>query len=196
MIGRITGKLIEKLPPSVCIDVNGVGYDIDVPMSTFYGLGDLNSTVSLYTHLSIRDDAHVLYGFATPNERSTFRTLIKVSGIGARTALSILSGLSVQDLRAAIDRQETALLTTVPGIGKKTAERLLLELRGKLEGSADTGASPQVSSTENNDRSDILNALIALGYNSNEAARALKQLPEDVSVSDGIRLALQGLSKR
>ncbi|MCQ9617113.1 Holliday junction branch migration protein RuvA [Paenalcaligenes niemegkensis] len=193
MIGRISGTLIEKLPPSVCIDVNGVGYDIDVPMSTFYGLGDLNSKVSLFTHLSVREDAHVLYGFATPSERSTFRTLIKVSGIGARTALSILSGLSVQDLSAAINQQETALLTSVPGIGKKTAERLLLELRGKLE--PDTG-DVTVLSAGNTDRSDILNALLALGYNSTEANKALKQLAEDVSVSDGIRLALQSLSKR
>lgn len=195
MIGRITGKLIEKLPPTVCIDVNGVGYDIDVPMSSFYNLGELNSTVSLYTHLTVREDAHVLYGFATQSERSTFRTLIKVSGIGARTALSILSGLSVNDLTAAIDRQEAALLTSVPGIGKKTAERLLLELRGKLSGAADN-ASPSTSSAINNDRSDILNALLALGYNNNEASKALKQLADDVSVSDGIRLALQTLSKR
>lgn len=195
MIGRITGKLIEKLPPSVCIDVNGVGYDMDVPMSTFYNIGELNSTVSLYTHLSVREDAHVLYGFATQSERSTFRTLIKVSGIGARTALSILSGLSVSDLTAAIEQQETALLTTVPGIGKKTAERLLLELRGKLSSPTDSATS-STSSAATNDRSDILNALLALGYNNNEASKALKQLAEDVSVSDGIRLALQRLSKR
>lgn len=195
MIGRITGTLIEKLPPSVCIDVNGVGYDIDVPMSTFYDLGDLHSKVTLYTHLSVREDAHVLYGFATPSERSTFRTLIKVSGIGARTALSILSGLSVNDLTAAIDQQETALLTSVPGIGKKTAERLLLELRGKL-GTPTDASGPSSSSAAPNNRSDILNALLALGYNNNEASKALKQLAEDVSVSDGIRLALQSLSKR
>lgn len=193
MIGRITGTLIEKQPPTICVDVNGVGYDIDVPMSTYYGLGELNSRISLFTHLTVREDAHVLYGFANASERTAFRTLIKVSGIGARTALSILSGLSVQDLASAIQQQDAGLLTTVPGIGKKTAERLLLELRGKFGADNAIVSMPEQAHSE---RSDILNALIALGYNNTEAGKALKTLPEDVSVSDGIRLALQSLSKR
>lgn len=194
MIGRITGTLIEKQPPTICVDVNGVGYDIDVPMSTYYDLGELNSRISLFTHLTVREDAHVLYGFGNASERAAFRTLIKVSGIGARTALSILSGLSVQDLAAAIHQQDASLLTTVPGIGKKTAERLLLELRGKF--SADSSIAANLPEQAHNERSDILNALLALGYNNTEASKALKALPEDVSVSDGIRLALQSLSKR
>ena len=194
MIGRITGTLIEKQPPTICVDVNGVGYDIDVPMSTYYDLGDVNSRISLYTHLTVREDAHVLYGFGNASERAAFRTLIKVSGIGARTALSILSGLSVQDLANAIQQQDAGLLTTVPGIGKKTAERLLLELRGKF--SADSAITANLPEQAHSERSDILNALLALGYNNTEASKALKALPEEVSVSDGIRLALQSLSKR
>ena len=188
MIGRISGKLIEKLPPNVCIDVGGVGYDVDVPMSTLYGLPDIGAQVSLYTHLTVREYAHILFGFATPHERAAFRELIKVSGIGARTALSVLSGLSVAELAQAITLQEAGRLMRVPGIGKKTAERLLLEMRGKL--GADIGAAAQ---PVDNDQADILNALMALGYNDKESAAALRTLPENVSVSDGIRLALKAL---
>lgn len=190
MIGRITGTLIEKNPPTLCIDVNGIGYEVDVPMSTLYDMPELGVKVTLYTHLSIREDAHVLYGFAKASERSAFKTLIKVSGIGPKTALGILSGLSVDDLASAIQAQDIALLTRAPGIGKKTAERMILELRDKFNIESVSTTAPT------SDRSDILNALMALGYNNTEANKAVKKVPNDVSVSEGIRLALQVLSGR
>jgi len=190
MIGRITGTLIEKAPPVVCVDVNGVGYEIDVPMSTLYALPETGAQVSLYTHLAIREDAHVLFGFASPDERRAFRLLIKVSGVGARTALAVLSGLSVTELSQAITLQETGRLTRVPGIGKKTAERLLLEMRGKLGADIATGVQ-----TVPDNQSDILNALSALGYTERESATALKALPAGIDVSEGIRLALKTLVK-
>lgn len=192
MIGRITGTLLEKSPPVVCIDVGGVGYEIDVPMSTLYNLPEAGATVSLFTHLAVREDAHTLYGFATANERAAFRSLIKVTGIGARTALAVLSGLTVDELAQAITSQESGRLTRVPGIGKKTAERLLLELRGKL-GAADLG--PGASFTPSI-RDDMLNALLSLGYSNNESQAALKNLPEGIDVSEGIRVALKSLAKK
>jgi Holliday junction DNA helicase RuvA len=189
MIGRLSGLLAEKSPPLVLIDVNGVGYEADVPMSTFYNLPSLGERVTLLTHLMVREDAHLLYGFLTAQERSTFRELIKISGVGPRTALAILSGLSVAELAAAISRQESGRLQKVPGIGKKTAERLLLELKGKL--GADLGLpSAQVASEA---QVDIVQALMALGYNEKDAAAALKKLPADVGVSEGIKLALKSL---
>lgn len=191
MIGRITGVLLEKNPPTICVDVNGVGYEMDVPMSTLYDLPEVGAKVSLHTHLSIRDDAHVLFGFAKASERVAFRTLIKVSGIGPKTALGILSGLSVDDLASAIQNQDIALLTRAPGIGKKTAERMILELRDKFQASTTISTSAAPS-----DRSDILNALLALGYNNTEANKAVKKVPLEVPVSEGIRQALQILSGR
>jgi len=192
MIGRIIGVLVEKHPPQVLVDVNGVGYEIDVPMSTFYNLPASGERITLYIHLAIREDAHLLYGFGSDNERQAFRQLLKVSGIGAKTALSVLSGMSVADLANAIASQETGRLTKVPGIGKKTAERLLLELRDKFSAAVTpvtrSGAAPS-------SEADILNALNALGYNDKEAAWAVKQLSADLSVSDGIRQALKLLSK-
>jgi Holliday junction DNA helicase RuvA len=190
MIGRLTGTLFEKMPPRIGLDVQGVGYDIDVSMTTFYALPDLGTQVTLLTHLTVREDAHILYGFSTAEERATFRELIKVSGIGARTALAVLSGMSATELAQAITLQEPARLMRVPGIGKKTAERLLLEMKGKL--GADLGMQPTaVAGTQN----DVLHALTALGYSEREALSALKTLPDGVSVSDGIRLALKGLSR-
>jgi holliday junction DNA helicase RuvA len=198
MIGRITGTLLEKNPPQIVIDVHGVGYEIDVPMSSFYGLPATGQAVALFTHLAIREDGHFLYGFATADERAAFRQLLKVSGIGARTALAVLSGLSVTDLAQAVALQETGRLVKIPGIGKKTAERLLLELRDKLGkalpslgATVAAGAAPLPADS----RSDILNALLALGYNEKEALAALKAVPEDAGVSDGIRHALRSLSK-
>jgi len=192
MIGRITGVLAEKQPPHVLVDVGGIGYEIDVPMSTFYNLPANGERITLYTHLTIREDAHLLYGFGTEAERQAFRQLLKVSGIGAKTALSVLSGMSVTDLANAIAAQETGRITKVPGIGKKTAERLLLELRDKFSAAvatiSSTGAAPS-------SEADILNALNALGYNDKEALWAVKQLAGDASVSDGIRQALKLLSK-
>jgi Holliday junction DNA helicase RuvA len=190
MIGKLTGILSEKNPPQILVDCHGVGYEVDVPMSTFYNLPATGETVSLLTHFVVREDAQILYGFGTASERATFRQLIKISGVGPRTALSILSGMGVDELAQAVSHQEAGRLTKVPGIGKKTAERLLLELKGKL--GADMG-SPTV--TANDSQSDILQALVALGYSDKEAAAALKSLPADVGVSEGIKLALKTLAK-
>jgi len=190
MIGRLSGILLEKNPPQLLVDCNGVGYEVNVPMSTFYNLPGLNEKVVLLTHLTVREDAHILFGFGTQEERNVFKELVKISGIGARTALSILSGMSVADLAQAITLQEAGRLTKVPGIGKKTAERLLLELKGKL--GADIGAGGAVTSDAS---SDVLNALLALGYSDKEAMLAMKQVPAGSSVSDGIKLALKALSK-
>ncbi|ALQ50337.1 Holliday junction branch migration protein RuvA [Nitrosomonas ureae] len=191
MIGRLTGKLLEKHPPQVLLEVQGVGYEIDVPMSTFYDLPAIGGEITLYTHLVIREDMHLLFGFATEPERQTFRQLIKISGIGARTALALLSGLSVADLHHAVSTQDSAQLVKVPGIGKKTAERLLLELRDKLD-LALLNSDRALSSTS---ESDILNALLSLGYSDREASWAIKQISSNAMVSDGIRQALQLLSK-
>jgi holliday junction DNA helicase RuvA len=190
MIGRLTGTLAEKSPPQLLIDCNGVGYEVDVPMSSFYNLPALGERVTLLTHLVVREDAQLLYGFLTAGERATFRELLKISGIGARTALAVLSGLSVAELAQAVAQQQVARLTKVPGIGKKTAERLLLELKGKL--APDLGAS---STPASDAQADIVQALIALGYNEREAAAALKALPPDIGVADGIKQALKALSK-
>jgi Holliday junction DNA helicase RuvA len=188
MIGRLTGLLAEKSPPQLLIDVNGVGYEVDVPMSSFYNLPGLGERVTLLTHFIVREDAQILFGFLTHDERQTFRLLIKITGVGPRMALSLLSGLSVGELAQAVARQETGRLVKVPGIGKKTAERLLLELKGKL---ADAVSAP--AAVADDAQADILQALIALGYSDREAAAALKSLPAGASVSDGIKLALKSL---
>ncbi|MGL1834056.1 Holliday junction branch migration protein RuvA [Rhodocyclaceae bacterium SMB388] len=198
MIGRITGLLLEKNPPQIVLDCNGIGYEIDVPMSTFYGLPATGQKVTLFTHFAVREDGHFLYGFASDDERTAFRQLLKVSGIGARTALAVLSGLSVADLAHAVTLQESGRLVKIPGIGKKTAERLLLELRDRLGKALPTLQTTGVAApaaAPPDARSDILNALLALGYNEREAAAAMKGLPADATVSDGIRLALRQLSK-
>ncbi len=200
MIGRLAGTLLEKNPPQILVDAHGVGYELDVPMSTFYGLPATGQPVVLHTHLAIREDGHFLYGFATLEERAAFRQLLKVSGIGARTALAVLSGMSVSDLAQAVALQEAGRLIKVPGIGKKTAERLLLELRDKLGQALPTLAGARLGSAPpsalpGDARGDILNALLALGYNEREALGAMKGLPEDVGVSDGIRNALRQLAK-
>jgi Holliday junction DNA helicase RuvA len=193
MIGRLTGILIEKNPPQITVDVHGIGYEIDVPMSTFYNLPAAGEKVSLHTHLQVREDAHSLYGFLSEAERAAFRQLLKISGVGARTALAVLSGLSVAELAQAIAMQEAGRLVKIPGIGKKTAERLLLELKDKLPKS--TLVSAAASAAAPDAGSDILNALLALGYNEREALGAMKALPAGVAVSDGIRQALKSLSK-
>lgn len=195
MIGRITGFLREKLPPLVLVDVQGVGYEIDVPMSTFYNLPAIGAQITLHTHLVVREDVHLLFGFATEAERQAFRQLVRISGVGARTALALLSGLSVTDLHQAVLAQDSGRLIKIPGIGKKTAERLLLELRDKLHSgiAGVTGATGATHSSGGG--SDVLNALLSLGYNDREANWAVRQLPADVAVSDGIRQALKLLSK-
>ena len=192
MIGRIQGKLLEKNPPQILVDVHGVGYEIDVPMSTFYNLPDIGQEVTLLTHFVVREDAQLLYGFASAKERATFRQLIKISGIGARTALAVLSGMSVEALAQAVSQQESAILTRVPGIGKKTAERLVLELKGKL--GADLDGVTLVAAPGDN-RADVAAALTALGYSDREANAAAKKLPADISVSDGIREALKAMAR-
>jgi len=192
MIGRLQGQLIAQNPPQVLVDCHGVGYEVDVPMSTYYNLPALGQAVTLLTHLVVREDAHLLYGFATTPERDAFRQLIRISGIGPRMALALLSGMSVADLAQAIAHQEMGRLTKVPGIGKKTAERLLLELKGRLAPDLTGGA---LSAPASDAQADILQALLALGYSDKEASAALKALPGDVGVSEGIKMALKALAK-
>jgi Holliday junction DNA helicase RuvA len=192
MIGRLSGILLEKNPPQILLDVQGVGYEIMVPMSTFYTLPEQGVAVTLLTHLIVREDAHTLYGFAGERERHAFRALTKVTGIGARTALAVLSGLSTDELAQAIASQEVGWLTRVPGIGKKTAERILLELKGKLaQVTGGNHAAPAVQTGT----LDVINALLALGYSEKEAHAATRELPVDIDVADGIRKALKLLSK-
>jgi Holliday junction DNA helicase RuvA len=191
MIGRLTGILLEKNPPQILLDVQGVGYELDVPMSTFYNLPGLNEKVVLHTQLIVREDAHLLYGFLSNDERLAFRQLLKISGVGPKLALSVLSGLSLSDLASAVANKEAGRLTKIPGVGKKTAERLLLELQGKFS-VAVAGSTKGATATHT---SDVFNALQGLGYNEKEADWAVKQLPAEIGVSDGIRQALKFLSK-
>ena len=192
MIGRISGVLLEKNPPAILVDAQGVGYELEVPMSTFYNLPATGEKVSLHTHLVVREDAHLLYGFGTQGERSAFRQLIKISGVGPRIALAVLSGLSVGEIAEAVATQEPARLVKIPGIGKKTAERLLLELKGKFgdELSGDVSVNRAAPA-----RGDVVNALLGLGYSDKEAQAAVKSLPEGLTVSEGIRQALRALAK-
>ena len=191
MIGRLNGVLLEKTPPLVLIDCNGVGYECEVPMSTFYNLPAIGEKVVMLTHFVVREDAQLLYGFGSVQERATFRQLLKVNGIGAKSALSILSGVSIDELIHAITLQEVGMLTRIPGVGKKTAERLLLELKDKfaVDGLTNANLAPKSAN------SDVLNALISLGYNEREALAAVKLLPADTTVADGIKQALKSLSK-
>lgn len=192
MIGRIQGILVSVHPPRLLVDCQGVGYEIDVPMSTLYQLPETNQKITLLTHFQVREDAQQLFGFASETEREAFRQLIKISGVGSRTALAVLSGMSVNELAQAIAMQEAGRLTQVPGIGKKTAERLCLELKGKLAPDLGiVGGKPQAIEAS----SEVLQALLALGYSEKEALLALKQIPPDTTVSDGIRMGLKYLSK-
>ena len=191
MIGRISGTLLEKHPPQVVVMSHGVGYELDVPMSTFYNLPRTGEPVDLLTHFVVREDAQLLFGFLTLTERTAFRQLLKVNGVGPKVALSVLSGLSVDDLSTAVASQDAARLTKVPGIGRKTAERIVLELRDKLPGAIGGVAAPATASPG----SDVLHALLALGYNDREAAAAVKQLPADLPLTDAIRQALKQLAK-
>jgi holliday junction DNA helicase RuvA len=192
MIGKLSGTLLEKNPPQILVDCHGVGYEVDVPMSTFYHLPANGEKVALLTHFVVREDAQILYGFATAAEREAFRQLIKITGVGPRTALGVLSGMSVQDLAQAVTAQEVGRLVKVPGIGKKTAERLLLELKGKIGADLGPVSGGVVHSDAHN---DIQQALLALGYNDKEAAAALKALSAEVGVSEGIKLALKALAR-
>ncbi|MDP2834676.1 MAG: Holliday junction branch migration protein RuvA [Pseudomonadota bacterium] len=193
MIGRLAGTLLEKQPPQIVVDVAGVGYEVDVPMSSFYNLPATGEKVSLFTHFVVREDVQQLFGFLTQKERAAFRELIRISGVGPKLALSVLSGLSVDDLASCIVLQDAGRLTKVPGIGKKTAERLLLELKGKLaDALPQTGAGLAVATVAN----DALNALLALGYSDKEALPALKQLPEGLSLEESIRQSLKLLARK
>jgi Holliday junction DNA helicase RuvA len=192
LIGRLSGKLVAKHPPQIMVDVHGVGYEISVPMSTLYQLPATGAEVVLLTHMIVREDAHQLYGFATEQERVVFRQLLKISGVGARTALAVLSGMSVADLHQAVSEQDSVRITKIPGIGKKTAERLLLELRDKFDLKLVMTAAAGAGSSGN----DIANALLALGYNDKEAAWAIKQLPPEANVNEGIRQAQKLYSKQ
>jgi Holliday junction DNA helicase RuvA len=192
MIGRIQGTLVSVHPPRLLVDCQGIGYEVDVPMSTLYQLPQAGHKITLLTHFQVREDAQQLFGFATETEREAFRQLIKISGVGSRTALAVLSGMSVNELSQAIALQEAGRLTQVPGIGKKTAERLCLELKGKLAPDLGvTGGKPQAIEAS----SEVLQALLALGYSEKEALLALKQIPPETNVSDGIRMGLKYLSK-
>ncbi len=192
VIGRLQGTLAARNPPQVLVDCNGVGYEVDVPMSTFYNLPALGEKVTLLTHFVVREDAQILFGFGSADEREAFRQLITISGVGPRTALSVLSGMSVADIAQAVTAQDAGRLVKVPGIGKKTAERLLLELKGKF--GADLGL-PAGSAPASDAQADILQALVALGYSDKEATASVKVLPKDVGVSEGIKLALKALAK-
>ncbi len=192
MIGRLSGLLVEKNPPQILLDVQGVAYEVDVPMSTFYNLPATGERVVLFTHLVVREDAHLLYGFGTETERRAFRQLTKISGIGPKIALALLSGLSVAELAQAVTMQESGRLTNVPGIGKKTAERILLELKDKLGAELTTAVGINRPAPVS---SDVLNALVSLGYSEREALASVKQLPDGVAVADGIRQALRLLAK-
>jgi Holliday junction DNA helicase RuvA len=187
LIGRLTGRLLSKHPPQALVDAGGVAYEVDVPMSTFYALPAPGESVTLHTHLSVKEDAHALYGFATLEERTVFRQLIRISGVGPRTALAVLSGLSVAELAQAVAAQEPGRLVKVPGIGRKTAERLLLELKGKLAEAA-PGALREGAS-------DVVDALVGLGYHEKEARAALKGLPPGTPVAEAIRYALKVFSR-
>ena len=191
MIGKLSGVLSEKNPPQILIDCQGVGYEVDVPMSTFFNLPAVGERVSVLTHHVVREDAQILFGFGTAPERDAFRQLIRISGVGPRTALGVLSGLSVADLAAAVTSQDASRLVKVPGIGKKTAERLLLELKGKM--GADLGVAGDGAAGAAH--GDITQALLALGYNEKEAGAALKGLPPELGVSEGIKWALRQLAR-
>ena len=192
MIGRLAGTLLEKNPPQILLDVQGVAYEVDVPMSTFYNLPNIGDRLTLFTHLVVREDAHLLFGFGSENERRAFRQLIRISGVGARIALAVLSGLSVAELARAVSMQDSGRLTKIPGIGKKTAERLLLELKDKLGADLTTAVGVYRPAPV---ASDVLNALLSLGYSDKEATRAVRELSEGTTVGDGIRQALKLLAK-
>jgi len=191
MIGRISGTLVEKNFPQIVVSCGGVGYEIDVPMSTFYPLPRTGEEVTLLTHLVVREDAHLLYGFITAPERAAFRQLLKISGVGPKVALSVLSGLSVDDLSAAVASEDAGRLTKIPGIGKKTAERLVLELRDKLPKTLTTVRSETAAAAGG----DVLVALLGLGYNEREAQAAIKQLPGELPLADALRQALKHLAR-
>jgi len=197
MIGSLDGRLAHKAPPQLLLEVGGVGYELEAPMSTFYGLPGLGERVRLLTHLVVREDAHILYGFATDTERQLFRSLLKVTGVGPRIALAILSGVTVEAFAQCVREQNATALTRIPGVGRKTAERLLVEMRDRIDGSAQSLVSaaglPAPAVTGN--AGEAWSALVALGYKPAEATRLLKQAGEGGSTEELIRRALQGAAR-
>ncbi len=199
MIGRLQGTLVEKHPPRLLIDIQGVGYEVEAPMSTFYQLPATGETVTLVTHLAVREDAHTLYGFASEAERGLFRQLIKISGVGAKLALTLLSGISVSELNRVVQEQDVRALTRLPGVGKKTAERLLVELKGKLLGGEIEATLPGAHSLQTpstSTKGEAQQALVALGYKPQEAERLLAPMDKELSTEEMIRQALQGVAKK
>jgi len=200
VIGRLTGQLLQKQPPELLIDVNGVGYEVSAPMTTFYALPELGEKVVLHTHMVVREDAQLLYGFANESERTLFRILIKINGVGPKLALTILSGIAADEFVRCIHDNDAAALVRLPGIGKKTAERLIVELRDKLGSEENNESSNGTSSlmpsaTATSPISDAVSALISLGYKPNDASRIIRSIDtEGLNTEDIIRLALQGLS--
>lgn len=199
MIGFLRGRLALKQPPALMVEVNGVGYELEAPMSTFYALPSAGETVALFTHLVVRDDAHILFGFGTDGERRLFRGLLKVSGVGPKIALGILSGASVEDFRRIIEAEDTAMLTRIPGIGRKTAERVIIEMRDsvqKLFAPAGAAADGAAAAPASSPQGEAFAALIALGYKPPEVARLLKAADEPgLSTTEIIRRALKSAAK-
>ena len=194
MIGQVHGKLVYKQPPRLLVDVAGIGYELEAPMTAFYNLPETGSEVCLHTHLVVRDDAHLLYGFTEQRQRDVFRYLLKVNGVGPRVALAILSGLTVEDLVTCVSAADAAMLTRVPGIGRKTAERLIVDLRDRLDGFEGSGPS-FVGTRSLTPEHDAVSALVALGYRQTDAARAIRSTASDgAGVEELIRAALASLS--
>jgi Holliday junction DNA helicase RuvA len=198
LIGHLRGKLAAKHPPLLLVDVGGVGYEVEAPMSTFYGLPGVGAEVSLHTHLVVREDAHILFGFGTERERSLFRELIKVSGVGPRIALGILSGATVDEFHRCVDTQDVASLTRIPGIGRKTAERLIIEMRDRLKalGGSAFATSPGGTQAASSPQAEAFSALVSLGYKPAEVTRLVQGLDPSVTTTEEmIRHALRSAAK-
>jgi len=200
MIGFIRGKLFSKTPPQLVVDVQGVGYEVEAPMTTFYDLPALGEEVQLFTHLVIRDDAHILFAFSTESDRKMFRALIKVNGVGPKLALTILSGQSAEEFHRCIHDNDVQALVRLPGIGKKTAERLIIEMRDRLPDSVEStesGQSVSVAQIQVNPKQEAISALCALGYKPQDASKMVQNIAqEDKTCEDIIKLALQGAASR
>jgi Holliday junction DNA helicase RuvA len=194
MIGLLRGKILGKQPPRLLLDVHGVGYEVDAPMTTFYDLPEVGAEVTLFTHLAVRDDAHTLYGFVKVTDRDLFRSLLRVNGVGAKLALTILSGMDTQTFVACVREANSDALVRLPGVGKKTAERLIIELRDRLEAFSGMAATSTggIASTVDNPVEDAVSALVGLGYKPNEASRMVRGIDAvDLSSEEIIRQALQ-----
>ena len=196
MIGSLRGRLAAKLAPQIVIECSGVGYEVETPMSTFLDLPRIGADIFLYTHLLVREDAQILYGFSTEDERLMFRTLLKVNRVGAKLALGILSAMSTNDFRRCVEYEDTTAMSKIPGVGKKTAERLIIEMRDRIDAAAPGGGKAALFTAEASARSEAVDALVALGYKPKEVNNLLEKLDiEDKSAEDIIRLALKQAAK-